>query len=318
MLIKPPDDKQPQLAVLQSLLIHPEAAPASRQRIEQEIRNIRAGVRGEAEAAYEMSVHFPGANYAVIHDLRIEYAGLVAQIDHLVINRWLDIWVCESKNFSEGVAINEHGEFAAFFNHKPYGVPSPIEQNNRHLLILQRMLASGAVKLPTRLGFTLKPTLHSLILVSKGARISRPKVKIDGLAAVIKNDSLATSIFHTTEAHGAISMAKVVGCDTLESFARDLVKLHSPIEFNWHAKFGLSAHTATAIPQAAATAAPVPELVPTLAPDLPEPADGEKPRQKLVCFKCSSAVPYNVARFCWHNKSRFGGNLYCVGCQKLS
>lgn len=34
---------------------------------------------------------------------------------------------------------------------------------------------SGSFKLPTRLGFTIKPDLKSLILVSKGARISRPK-----------------------------------------------------------------------------------------------------------------------------------------------
>jgi hypothetical protein len=86
-------------------------------------------------------------NWAIIHDLRVEFGDLVAQIDHLVINRWLDIWVCESKHFSEGVAINNHGEFTAFFNHKPYGVPSPIEQNERHILILKRILDAGMVEL---------------------------------------------------------------------------------------------------------------------------------------------------------------------------
>ena len=28
---------------------------------------------------------------------------------HLLINRTLDIWVCESKHFSERIGINEHG-----------------------------------------------------------------------------------------------------------------------------------------------------------------------------------------------------------------
>ena len=46
---------------------------------------------------------------SVIHDLRIECEGRVAQIDHLLIGRFLDIWVCETKNFSEGIAINEQG-----------------------------------------------------------------------------------------------------------------------------------------------------------------------------------------------------------------
>ena len=93
--------------------------------------------------------------------------------DHFLINRWLEIWVCESKHFSEGVAINKHGEFAACFGSKPYDVPSPIEQNNRHILILKRLFDSRAIKLPTRLGFSIKPDLRSLVLVSKNARVSR-------------------------------------------------------------------------------------------------------------------------------------------------
>ena len=81
--------------------------------------------------------------------------------------------MCESKHFSEGVAINKHGEFAACFGSKPYDVPSPIEQNNRHILILKRLFDSRAIKLPTRLGFSIKPDLRSLVLVSKNARVSR-------------------------------------------------------------------------------------------------------------------------------------------------
>jgi hypothetical protein len=169
MIIKPADDKQPQRIALQNLLNHPLADAATKKRIEQELRNIQAGIRGEEEAAFEMKVHYgASANWMIIHDLRIEHGGLVAQIDHLVMNRWLEMWVCESKHFSQGVAIDEHGEFTAFFGSKPYGVPSPIEQNNRHILILKRLFDSGAVKLPTRLGFTIKPDLKSLVLVSEG------------------------------------------------------------------------------------------------------------------------------------------------------
>jgi hypothetical protein len=45
----------------------------------------------------------------VIHDLRIEHRGRVAQIDHLLINRVLDIFVLESKNYYYGVKISEEG-----------------------------------------------------------------------------------------------------------------------------------------------------------------------------------------------------------------
>ncbi len=195
MIIKEAENRHQQVEILQSLLAHPEADAGTRKRIEREILNIRAGIRGEEEATYEMKVLFNSAkNWMVIHDLRIEHDGLVAQIDHLLMNRFMEFWVCESKHFAEGIAINEHGECSAFWGNKPYGVPSPIEQNNKHILILNRFINSGAVKLPTRLGFTIKPEFKSLVLVSKGARISRPKKKVDGLEAIIKNDQLLRTI----------------------------------------------------------------------------------------------------------------------------
>ena len=47
-----------------------------------------------------------------IHDLRLEVDGRVAQINHLIIDRVLTIWVCESTHFSEGVAVDDFGECA--------------------------------------------------------------------------------------------------------------------------------------------------------------------------------------------------------------
>ena len=86
----------------------PKASAETRARIDKEIRTIRAGAKGEAEAAYEIDFHFGASrNWAVIHDLRLQHQGMVAQIDHVLIGRAMDFWVCESKHFSEGVSINE-------------------------------------------------------------------------------------------------------------------------------------------------------------------------------------------------------------------
>lgn len=324
MIIKQADDKQQQKNVLQALLAHPKADAATKKRIEQEIKNIQAGIKGEQEAAYEMQVHYgDGQNWMVIHDLRIEHGGLVAQIDHLLINRLLEVWVCESKHFSEGIAINEHGEFSAFYGSKPYGVPSPIEQNNRHIVILQRLFDSGKVKLPTRLGFTMKPELKSHVLVSKNARITRPKVAIDGIQAIIKNDMLHKTISKSFDDVGPLGLAKVIGQDTLEVLGKEIVALHKPASFDFAAKFGLDtlpnqpatpgAPVASKL-TAANQAQPATAAQPAAAPAATE--DTAKPKQKLVCHSCTDAIPYNVAKFCWFNKPRFGGNIYCVECQK--
>ena len=149
MLLKPADDKNPDLQALQALSQRPDATAEQRKRIEQEIRNIQSGIRGEQEAAYEIEFHYgKSRNWMSIHDLRLECEGRVAQIDHLLINRVLECYVCESKRFAEGVAINDQGEFTAFFNGRAYGVPSPLEQNRRHIAVLESVFKTGQVPLP--------------------------------------------------------------------------------------------------------------------------------------------------------------------------
>ncbi len=261
MLIKAATDRSQDLNTLQALLAVPGITASTRALIDKEIRNIRAGAKGEAEAAYEIDFHHKASrNWAVIHDLRIEHEGRVAQIDHLLISRWLEVWVCESKHFSEGVAINEQGEFTGFYAGRPYGVPSPLEQNRKHVAVLQAILGSSNVQLPTRLGLTLKPTIQSVILVSKGARISRPKTQINGLDRVIKSDQLRDLIERSIDKESAaaslMSLGKVISSETLEDVANQIARLHKPITFDWAAKFGLKGQGASQAPVAEASTTP--------------------------------------------------------------
>lgn len=316
MQIKAADDRQRDLDALERLCRRPDVDRALRERIEIEMRKLQAGRKGEQEAAYEIEFQWGASeNWASIHDLRIEHEGRVAQIDHLLINRFLDVYVLESKHFGEGLAINECGEFTGFFRRRPYGVPSPIEQNLRHLEVLRSVLASGRVALPRRLGLALRPNLQSLVLVSKHARISRPKTRMHGLETIIKNDQLRTTLGrHVDDASIAASVATVsrlIGKDTLLEFARALAALHQPIEFNWAARFGLTELAPAGRPAAQEAPTPVAATEPT------GPAAGAegRPRQKRVCANCAAPVTYSVARFCWFNKARFGGAIYCMECQ---
>ena len=119
-------------------------------------------------------------------------------------------------------------------------------------------------------------------------------------------------------------MAKIVSQDTLEEVAREIVKHHKPIQFNWAAKFGLSN-----LVQVSGTA--IQRENQRVLKGLPQRneiekpksvydkqsiiADPKKPKQKLVCHSCSTPITYNVAKFCWFNKPKFGGNIYCIECQ---
>ena len=306
MLIKAADDKQPQIDALEALLARRDVNTATRRRIEQEIRTIRAGVAGERDAAYAIEFHYGRTrNRATIHDLRIELDGRVAQIDHLIINRVLTIWVCESKHFSEGVAVDERGEWVAFYNHRPYGIPSPIEQNRQQIAVLADVFTKGIVPPRKRLGITIKPALNGLVLVSNGARISRPKgraaAQIKGLDSVIKIEKLFETVERAFDKRSTLAAARVVSANTIETVARQLVALHRPMQVDWAARFGLPAEASE----------------PKKSIAIPRPTvEMSAPSGRMVCARCGVGLSDKVVEYCKANRARFGGATYCFDCQK--
>ena len=302
MLIKSADDKQPDIAILNGLMARQDLDPATRRRIETELRRVRAGIKGEREAAYEIEFHYgANPNRMTIHDLRLEVDGRVAQIDHLLIDRLLGIWVCESKYFSEGVAVDDLGEWAGFHQGRPYGIGSPIEQNKKHIAVLNDVFVKHLVEPPKRLGITIKPELRSLVLVSKEARISRPKTKaaragIPGLDSVIKVDQLKTLLDKALEAKGIGTFRRLVGKGEVEKFARDLAALHQPASIDWAAKFGL----ASEVPAQRGLADPAP------VPPAEEPTN---------CQACGKRVSKAVIEFCATHADVFGSRVLCMDCQ---
>jgi hypothetical protein len=206
----------------------PEAKRAS-----EDLRRRKAGLKGEAESAYLINFEFgKSRNWAVIHDLRLEHDGRVAQIDHLLINRWMDIYVLESKHFHAGFKITDDGEFLQWSDYKRTytGMASPLEQNERHITVLRDVVAQ--IELPTRLGIRIAPNFVPLILVAPTARIDRPR-KFDS-SRVIKADQLKKQIWKDIDDENPIlgllkTAAKIVSRDTVEFVARQLAMKHKPL-----------------------------------------------------------------------------------------
>ena len=231
MLIKKADDLAGVLDSLQH--IADSGAGVEAKRAAEELRIRKAGAKGEAESAYLIDFDYAKSpNWAVIHDLRVEHDGRTAQIDHLLLNRWMEVYVLESKHFHAGIKITEDGEFMRWNNfHKKYeGMASPLEQNDRHIAVLRDVMAS--LELPTRLGIRLMPSFYSFVLVSPQARIDRPK-KFDA-SRVIKADQLRKSIWKDIDNEGNLVLlaktTKLVSADTVEFLARQLAALHVPSE----------------------------------------------------------------------------------------
>jgi hypothetical protein len=228
MLIKTADDQGTQLQALEQRATGggPNAKKAA-----EELRRRKAGIKGERDSAYLIDFDYANSpNWAVIHDLRLEHGGRVAQIDHLMINRWMDVYVLETKHFHAGVKITEDGEFLRWNKYKSYeGMASPLEQNERHIQVLKDVMAQ--IDLPTRLGVRISPTLQSFVLIGPDARIDRPK-RFD-TSRIVKADQLKKAIWRDIDNENPLigllrTAAKIVSGETVEFVARQLVARHQP------------------------------------------------------------------------------------------
>ncbi len=315
MQIKGADGRTTDVVALERLLDRPDVPGATRKRIEQEISQIRSGEKAERDAAYDIELYFGRSeNWATIHDLRIEVDGLAAQIDHLIINRLAEVWVCESKAFAEGVSVNEHGEWSRWWNGRQTGIPSPIEQNHRHIHLLERVFNDGLVRAPKRLGLVpMKPTLRSLVLVSNNARIGRPRRRVSGIEEVIKAEQLKTRLFDEFDKSPEWKLATVIGKEGLAAFARDLVVLHRPITFDWPARFGLDP-----LQSSPAHQAPIRQ---DQALRVPASTAASPPRAWLVkydgpCSRCGTILAKGTAAV-WDQSARKMLCLDCAGAQEV-
>lgn len=290
MLIKTTDSKASALAELEHLRQHSHNTATQQKAIDKEIRILKSGIKGESDAAYLIDFSFKNSkNNAIIHDLRLEINGRIAQIDHLLINRSLMVFVLESKHFNSGIKINDNGEFLYWNDYKKTyeGMPSPLAQNERHIAVLKD--AFNSLKMPTRLGIRLTPSFVPYVLVSASARIDRPQ-KFD-TSEVIKSDVLENTIMRKFDKLGIMdtfsAAARMVSPETLEDIALQLSALHTPTNINYKAKFGITDNP---------TEKPA-------TPPIPEPTKN----QQLLCRKCNSS---NIGI----QYGKFGYYFKCLDC----
>lgn len=301
MIIKPRDSKNADIKELTQLLSLP-LSDNKKALIERELRFIRAGERGEKDAAYFIDFHFASSKrWAVIHDLRLEHQGRAAQIDHLLINRLFDVYVLESKNFSRGVRISEAGEFLIKDGAKYSAIESPIEQNKRHQIVLEEVIKQYDI-MPRRFGIAISPAFHCYTLISPKSRVVRPARGQFDTSMVIKADTLRTAIDERVDKMNDISVltsgSKFSSFKAVVQVAKRLAALHRPIRVDYGRRFGIEASP------------------PSKKRDSRNAENASS--KQFYCFKCKKTIVGKVAKFCWDNPQRFGGRAYCRDCQKFA
>ncbi|HEY5970417.1 MAG TPA: nuclease-related domain-containing protein [Pseudoxanthomonas sp.] len=323
MLIKKADDQSDLLAALESEM-NQGGPNVKKARDEFHIRS--SGIRGEKDSAYLIDFDYARSpNWAVIHDLRVEQDGRSAQMDHVLINRWMDIYVLETKHFHSGLKITEDGEFLRWNNHRRIfeGMPSPLAQNERHIEVLKDVLAQ--IELPTRLGVRIAPQLQSFVLVAPSARIDRPK-RFDA-SRVIKADQLKKAIWRDIENENLIfglikTAAKIVSGETVEHVARQLASRHAPLTRYVHRRAGTNqpAELAIPTPRESVAAGPSKRIEPTFGNEVKTPprsavaatparvVPSDASRTAAACKSCGEAVGSIVY-------GKYGYYFRCGACE---
>ena len=139
-----------------------------------------AGRRAERQMAYYLDRHFRDhAKLHVLHDVRIEHDGEVAQMDHVLVHGF-GIAIVESKSVSTSVRINAAGEWERRWAGAWRGMPDPILQGERQGLVLKRLLASRQAELLDKLLGLFQGTFAAMALdvyaaVSDEGTIQRAK-----------------------------------------------------------------------------------------------------------------------------------------------
>lgn len=231
MLLKSADDKSKRLNLLEELQQSRLLGQHQKNWLHEELIRFKNGIQGEKESAHYLDGYFKnGENHVVLHDLRFIVDDEVAQVDHLIINRMLGIYLLETKNYAANLVINEQGEFTAEYGNTRFGIPSPIEQSHRHERVLRRLLESQKI-----VGRTQKqPDFFHVVMLHPKAIIKRPPAKLFDTSNVIKSDQFPTWHHSFVDKLGIGTILKSAlnmrNLDTIAEWGERLIRQHRPAD----------------------------------------------------------------------------------------
>ncbi len=235
VFLKEDSEAVQQLQQLEALL--PLVAADMKEELENEIRIVKAGIRGEEAIAFELrNSHLP---MFILHDLLLEYKGLTAQIDYLIVTR-KKVFVIECKNLVGNIEINSSGDFIRTVPYgqkrKTEGIYSPVTQNKRHLELIKQIRADTKANVLQRRAFenNFYNSYSSVVVLANPQSVLNARyAKKDVRQQVIRVDQLVEHIrtVLTDPDSGSISEK------TMEETAQYFLGLHRPRATDYAARY---------------------------------------------------------------------------------
>lgn len=185
----------------------------------------------------------------------------------------------ESKSFRTKIRHANGGWERLNFN-RWEGIASPVDQNDRHILVLKELLKDRGF-VPSRFG--LAPRFHNIVVVQPSCSIVG---SIPDDARVYRMDNLVKKVVAVDLS--PFDLLKAISQESLHAFARALVDCHRPLKYR-----------------------PVTTL-PKTGPSQAQTGSGAHHR----CQGCDGPVSGAEANYCRKNATRFSGKLLCRTCQE--
>jgi len=152
VFLKDTSDTDTYIIKLQNLLA--QAHGENINLIQKQLNIANAGKYGESNIAFELKNS--GMDMYILHDIYLEYDGLSAQIDYLVITR-KHTYIIECKNLIGNIEIDNTGAFIRKYEISgkfiKEGIYSPITQNQRHLQVLKEVRKNSMGNFITKMLF---------------------------------------------------------------------------------------------------------------------------------------------------------------------
>jgi hypothetical protein len=204
---------------------------AKKEQINKELAMMKIGLNGENVVCFELkNCDFP---ILCLHDIRIEYDDLTAQMDYIVITKKY-ICVLETKQLQGNVNINSDGDFIRVYKDKKgfetkTGMYSPVEQNKKHVNLLRRMLKD-------KFGFDNVPIKSLIVMANPKAIIKKSYAPQEIQDQIIRAEKLGDYLKNLIESIGTVFFKE----ETAFKIANFLKEEHKPIAIDYKKKFGLA------------------------------------------------------------------------------
>lgn len=237
ILYRESDALSKQIADLQKLL--EEAPESSKKAIRQDLRLLQYGEMGEKTVRYELMNSF--MPMLILEGLELEYEGLQAQIDFVVITRKIT-FVIECKNLYGDLELSPEGNFVRTVEfdgwRRKEGIYSPITQNQRHLDILKaiRKESMGNKFYKWMVNRYFEDYFKSVVV------LANPKTVLSGGKAprelrdqLIRSDQLIRHMKKVNDAY----KEEISSDKQMYSLAEFLLSQHKPRERDHAARYGI-------------------------------------------------------------------------------